>query len=93
MSDDLLTKDNFNYQYSGDMKHWNWELAHHPRYTNPWTEQEAKEIRDKILKNQEIVEILKNRIYFHGMQGASDNTAPIQDAILSELQIILEGNK
>lgn len=37
----------------------------------------------------QITERLKNRIYFHGMHGASDSTAPIQDAILSELQKIL----
>ena len=53
-----LTQDNFNYQYSGDSRHWNWEVAHAPRYTNPWTEKEAKQVRDDILTNQKLREYI-----------------------------------
>lgn len=58
-----LIKENFNYNYSGDKDHWNWELANHPRYTNPWTEDEAIKIRDQILENQKDATAYRLRLH------------------------------
>jgi len=45
-----LTKENFNFEYSGDQQHIKWELANNPRYTNPWSVREGNEIRDEIIQ-------------------------------------------
>lgn len=54
-----LTKENFHFESSGDLHHSKIELAHHPRYTSPWTNEECFAIVRHILKNQSIVEKIK----------------------------------
>lgn len=54
-----LTKANFNYEYSGSNNHIKWELANHPRYTNPWTVKEAEQLRDEIIQALKLKELLQ----------------------------------
>ncbi len=69
------------------------ELKELKEKAKSWDESTSLESYEEFLIQKEIVERLKNRIYFHGMHGASDSTATIQDAILSELQKILGEEK
>jgi len=50
-----LTKDFFNFEYCGSG--FKWELANHPRYTNPWSREKLNQVRDDIIKNQEILTV------------------------------------
>jgi len=55
-----LTEDFFNREDSG--RGFKWELANHPRYTNPWTREQLNQVRDQILKNQEAVEQIRKHL-------------------------------
>ena len=48
-----LTEDDFGWSYCGDDKHVIIDIAKHPRFKNPYTVEEGKEIKQQILDDYE----------------------------------------
>jgi len=97
-----LTEDNFNYEYSGDTKHIKWELANHPRYTNPWTEEEANQLKQQILDDHKKINRFNQIFANYKKVGAPINKPEltgvdqgvidqIQNVIIHTLEYIEDG--
>jgi len=51
---DPLIDADFGWSYSGDDKHVIIDIARHPRYKNPYTIEEGKQIKQRILQNEKL---------------------------------------
>lgn len=94
----LIEELDFNLELSGSG--YKWEVAHKPRYTYPWSNEQAQEIKQQILEDNKLRELIEKRIKivkfkvgkYLGKKGYETDLL-IYNNELEELQNLLKESK